>query len=411
MALPATPKVEIRFGTGASFGNALILGDPDNGILGTNVLGTSAAQPVDITGQVTSINIRRGRDRAFDSYNAGSATITFIDETGDYNPQNVSGPYYGEILPLRQIRISASYSGTTYYLFSGYITNWDYQWEKGADLAFVTVSAEDGFRLLNLTEISTVTGTSAGDLPGTRIGDILDEISWPTSMRLLSDGQVTLQDDDGSDRAVLDALQTVEATELGALYFDPVGRLVFEGKNDVALKASGTKTVFSDTGSDVKYQEIDVSLDDQELANEVTVTRVGGSAQTASDSTSIDAFFRRSLTRSSLIMETDAQALSQANAILNYRKDIQLRVDSIGLDVSEPSNRVVPALSLGFGSPIRVTRAQPGGGSVTVDITVQGVSHTITPDRWVTTFSTAFPLATAFVLGSSEFGVLGQSTL
>lgn len=411
MALAATPKVEIRFGTGASFGNALILGDANNGILGTNVLGTSAAQPVDITSLITGITIRRGRDRSFDSYNAGTAAITFIDSTGDYNPQNVSGPYYGEILPLRQIRISASYSGTIYYLFSGYITNWDYQWEKGADVAFVTVQAEDGFRLLNLTDIETVAGAAAGDLPGTRINDILDAISWPTDMRLVSDGKVTLQDDDGSSRSVLDALQTVEATELGALYFDPQGRLVFEGRDDTALKASGTKTVFTDDGTNVKYQEIDVSLDDTELANDVTVTRAGGTAQNASDSTSIDAFFRRTLSRSGLIMETDAQALSQANAILNYRKNIQLRVDSIGLDLSEVSNRVVPGLSLGFGSPIQVSRAQPGGGSVTVDITVQGVEHTITPDRWVTRFSTAFPLATAFVLGSSEFGVLGTSTL
>lgn len=411
MSLPATPKVEIRFGTGASFGNALILGDTSNGILGTNVLGTSAAQPVDITPLVTGINVRRGRDREFDNYSAGSAVITFIDSTGDYNPQNTGGPYYGQILPLRQIRIAASYSGTTYYLFSGYITSWDYEWEKGADVAFVTVTAEDGFRLLNLATVETVAGTAAGDLPGTRINDILDAISWPSSMRSVSTGKITLQDDDGSARSTLEALQTVESTELGALYFDGVGRLVFKGRDDTALQASGTKTVFDDDGTDIKYQEIDVRLDDTDLANEVIVTRDGGTAQTESDSTSIDTYFKRSLSRSGLIMETDDQALSQAKAILGYRKDIRLRVERIALDVSEVSNRVVPALSLDFGSPIRVTRRQPGGGSVTVDITVQGVEHRILPDRWVTSFSTAFPLATAFVLGSNEFGVLGTSTL
>lgn len=411
MSLPATPKVEIRFGTGASFGNGLVLGDINNGILGQNVLGASAAVPVDITNLVTSINIRRGKDRILDNYTAGQATIRFIDETGDYNPQNISGPYYGEILPLRQLRVSASYLGNTYYLFSGYITSWDYAWDKAADVAFVTVTAEDAFRLLNLANITTVAGASAGDLPGTRIDDILDAASWPLGMRDIASGTVTLQNDVGTSRSVLQSLQTVESTELGALYADPLGNIIFESRDDISLKASGVKTVFSDTGSNIKYQGIDVSLDDQELANQVTVTRDGGTAQTVSDSTSITSFFRRSLSRSGLIMQTDGQALSQANSILNYRKDIELRINSISLDVSSVSNRVVPALTLEFGSPIRVIRSQPGSGQLQVDVTVQGVSHDIRPDQWVTTFTTAFPLSTAFVLGSSEFGILGTSTL
>jgi hypothetical protein len=52
-----------------------------------------------------------------------------------------------------------------------------------------------------------------------------------------------------------------------------------------------------------------------------------------------------------------------------------------------------------------------GGSHIDTRLTVQGHSHDITPDRWITRLTTAQPLSTAFILGSAEFGVLGTSTL
>ena len=110
-------------------------------------------------------------------------------------------------------------------------------------------------------------------------------------------------------------------------------------------------------------------------------------------------------------METNTIALNRATAVLAYRKQVRLRVDSITLDLSSPSNRIVPGLTLDVGDPIIVNRDMAAGTSLSLRITVQGVSHTITPDRWTTTFTTAYPLSTAFILGSSEFGILGTNTL
>jgi hypothetical protein len=52
-----------------------------------------------------------------------------------------------------------------------------------------------------------------------------------------------------------------------------------------------------------------------------------------------------------------------------------------------------------------------GGTHIDLRLTVQGHGHDITPDRWITQLTTAYPLSTAFILGSSEFGVLGTNTL
>lgn len=411
MSLPATPKVVVRFGTGAGFGNAFILGSATDGILGTNVLATSVAIPADITDKVTSITTRRGRDRVTDQYNNGSATVTFIDETGDFDPTNTTGPYYGEILPMRQIRISADYSGTTYYLFSGYITSWDYEYEKGWDGAKVTIQAEDAFRLLNLTQIEEVPTSAPGDLPGTRINDLLDEAGWPLGLRSIDEGDTQLLDDPWTPRACLQALQTVEATEMGALYCDPAGNVVFKSRNAVAFAATQTPTVFDDDGTDIAYQGIDFALDDDELANDVIVQAEGGDPQQAEDATSIETYFRRTLSRTGLLFYDDADALGQAKRILNYRKDVKLRIQSITLDVSTASNRVLPALSIDMNELIEVNKTNPGNTRLTADLLVQGISHDIRPGQWQTTFTTAFPLSVAFILGSTEFGILGESAL
>ena len=190
MTLPCTPTVEIRLGTGAGFGDVMILGDPADGILGTNVLGTSVATIVNITNDVQRIAIRRGRDRMFEQYTPGQATIQFLDMTGDWNPENHSSPYFGDILPMRQIRIHTIYLGTTYYLYTGFITSWDWAWaDQAADYAIVTIRCVDAFRLLQLANVTTVTGAATNDLAGVRIGQILNTISWPPSLRDIDNGR------------------------------------------------------------------------------------------------------------------------------------------------------------------------------------------------------------------------------
>lgn len=411
MTLPAQPVVAIRFSTVAAFENTLVLSDPDNGILGTNVLGADLATPVDITDLVNSISIRRGKDRVTDHYNNGSATITFIDRTGDFDPSNESGPYFGQILPQRQIRITARYGGHEYFMFSGYITSWDFEYEKGFDGTFVTIQAEDAFRTLNLIQIEEVPTSAPQDLPGTRINDILDVAGWPTSMRTISTGSTELLDDPWTVRTTLSALQTVEDTENGALYMDRAGNVVFKSRLDLAQLQAGTRTIFDDDGTDIGYQEIDFSLDDTDLANDVIVQAEGGDPQQVEDAASIGSYFRRTLSRTGLLFYSDDDALIQAKRILAYRKDAKLRINSVGLDCSTDSNRVLPAVTLNLNAPIEVFKTTPGGNRLSAKLSVQGISHDIRPNSWQTTFTTAFPLSTAFILGNTEFGILGTSNL
>ena len=412
MTLPCTPTVEIRLGTGAGWGDVLVLDDPEDGILGENVLGDSVIQVANISSLVTRISIRRGRDRMFEQYSPGQATVQFQDFTGAWNPDNAASPYYGQILPMRQVKIHTTYSGTSYNLFTGFITSWDWNWaDQAADYALVTISLIDGFRLLQLSEITTVTGAATNDLPGTRINEILDQIGWSAGLRNIYTGDTVLQNDPGTSRTALAALQNIEQSDLGALFMDGDGYVTYLDRNELSLRAAGTPTTFDDDGTDIAYQNLDINLDETELANQVTFTRLGGSAQTVSDATSIADYFLRSYSRDGLMMKDNATALARATSVLSYRKTPRLRVDSITLDLSGVSNRVPAGLGLDIGDPIVVNRTMANNTTFDVRVTVNGINHDITPDRWTTRFSTAYPLSLAFILGSSQFGILGTNTL
>ena len=409
MAAAATLAVSVRFTASPSFGVDMVLGDAASP-LGTGVLSDTASTPVDITSLVNTVSISRGRDRILDRHEAGRSTVTFTDTTGTFDPDN--GTYADKILPMRQLKITATYSGTLYTLYSGFIDEWDYTYTPGESAAFVTLVATDAFRILNLTNVTTVSGSSSGDLTGTRIGEILDEIGWPTSSRDFSTGITTCQADPGTTRDTLTACQTVTDTELGAFFTKTNGVLKFMDRNAIVKAHAASPTVFVDTGSGIYYESIDFDIDDTILANDVTVQRTGGSAQNVSDTDSIDSFFLRDLSRTGLLMDSDADALSQAKAILNQRKDPELRIGSITIDAyQDTSARVIAALDTELFDPIQVTRTQPGGGTVTRTLSVQGIQHHITPSSWKTTFQTAEKILDGFILNSATSGVLGTSAI
>jgi len=403
---PAVPYATVRFGGGAIFQNSLVLGDPADGLLGTNVLG--AYDVVDVP-NVTQMSIRRGRTSLDANFAAGTGTVVFQDRNGDWNPDNTSSPFYGQLVPGIQLTIRVTRNLTNYSLFSGYIRAYDYTWDVGDPYPLVTLTATDALYLFNLAEVDTVAGSAAGDLPGARINQLLDELAWPASARDIDTGTVTLQNDPGSSRQLLAALQTVAQTDLGALYIDTQGRVTFLDRASISTKAVGAATAFRDDGTDTEYQQIDYSYDDDQIINQATVTRVGGTAQTATDTASVTQYFKRATTRSNLLMQDDARALQQANAIVAYRAQPRLRVNTVGFLVIN-DDQFTAATTVEFADPIIVEKDY-NGTPIELRSTVQGIAHTINPSTWTTVLTTAEALSYAFVLGSSEFGILGTNTL
>jgi hypothetical protein len=199
---------------------------------------------------------------------------------------------------MKKVQITATFNGITYPVFSGFITSYVTTYPDNSsfdDVAITTIQAVDAFRLAQLAQISTVTGASAGDLSGTRINEILDEIDWPASQRDIDAGLTTLQADPGTNRTALQALQIATESEYGAIYVDADNNFVFQDRGVTAGSIGGTPTVFADDGTGIDYFDATWILNDVLVFNKATITRVGGTAQVATNQASIDKYFSAQL--------------------------------------------------------------------------------------------------------------------
>ena len=405
----------IDFTNGATFiSSAFTLDNTIKGKLGTAQL-ADADDSVDVSSIALSASIRRGRNRILDKFEAGTASVVLQDDNGNFNPSNSSSPYFGKILPLRKITIYADYNGTRYTLFNGFIMQFITHFAVGVnDRSSVTLMCVDGFRMLTNLNIGAITGTAAGDSTGTRVGRLLDLANWPSVQRALDTGTSTVQADPGTaNRPMLDAIQTVaDKSEFGAFFIDRNGTATFLSRQTLGQKAANPVTTYSDDGTAIGYQGIELTHDDVLIVNDVTVTRLGGSPQQVTDSTSITTYYQHSGVRPDILIQTDTEALSQAQMLLASRKDAVLHISSFSLNLFDPasSTRIVAGLKSEIFDVIQVTKTMPGSTSITKTLFVQGVQHDMTKRSFDTKLLTAEPIIQSFVLNSSIAGVLGSSS-
>jgi len=390
--LPATPIVKINLSQGASFGTILILG---TGKLGESELSATAPNIVDVSSQVIKIDTRKERNLLQDKYLSGTAVVRIIDQTGAWNPQNTSSIYYPDLVPLRRIQITTDYNGTIYPIGQYYITDYQYTYPKNQEVGYVDLVCYDAFRLFFNSSVTTVTGGIAGQTTGERVGKILDMVGWSNSQRQIQTGSTVCVADAGTQRSVLDAITTAEFSEQGAFYIDKSGNATFKGRQFVYDAQSASPVVFNNNGvSGINYFSIQFAHDDKTIVNKCTVTRVGGTAQSYSDATSIAAYFNHSVDATNMIMSTDANALALATAYVTTRKDTTIRIDAITLDLVTLgyTSGITAALDLDYFDTMQITNEGQGSTSITKTLQCQGIAHSITPNTWMTTLTTQEPL-------------------
>jgi hypothetical protein len=145
--------------------------------------------------------------------------------------------------------------------------------------------------------------------------------------------------------------------------------------------------------------------------NRVTVARVGGVPQTVENQASIDKFFVKSGQRTNLLVQTDQESEDQANTLLAARKNADLRIESITLNMNATISEANTLVNLtsDIYDLIVAEKQMSGGSSIVQELFIQGVQHDVTPDSWNIKLFTAEPLIQAFILDSSTQGILGNT--
>jgi hypothetical protein len=413
MSLPAKIAVSFDFSGGATFGSGFVIGSPDNGVIGVNSFGSSDViiPTVDLTPDVYSISIRRGRNVMKDTYDAGTAIVRVLDPLGYFNPQNPSSPYYGYLVPLRKLRISATTDTAEAFLFSGYVNDYRYTFPTGQETAYVDILCTDGFRLLQMSNVSTIADTAAGQDTGTRINKILDNVSFPASMRQISIGVSTCVADPATNRSTLDAIKNAEFSEgLGAFYMSADGTAVYLNRTEVTSSLGDTATAFNQT-SGIPYRNVKYAFDDKLIINDVRFTRIGGTTQNVFNQASIDKYFPHGLNQENLIAETDAIVLGIAQNYVNTRKETSIRIDEILVDLLDPTVPTDTMIGLDYFDNLDITNVTESGSTIQKTLQAQGFAWDITANKMQVAITTLEPIVDGFIIGSSTFGIIGTSTL
>lgn len=412
MTLPAEISVSFDFSSGATFGFPMTLGDAKYGLLGTGTLAASTpTEPVvDLTPDVYSIKISRGRNVMRDTYEAGTATVRVLDPLSYFNPQNTSSPYYGYLTPLRKLRVAATVGGVSYFLFSGYTIEYKYSYPQGQETGYVDIICTDAFRLMQQATVTTVAGATAGQATGTRIGKILDQVSWPTNMRAVDTGDTLCQVDPGTSRTSLDALKNAEFSEQGAFFINSSGTAVFLSRTNVIKKYGETPIEFDQT-TGIPYTNLVFAFDDKLIINSAGMTIVGGTQQVAENAASIAKYFSHQLNESNLVAQTNADALNIAQIYVATRAETTIRIDAMTVDLLDPNVPTATMLGLDYFSNLEITNVQPDGSTIVKTLQAQGLDWTISPNSMKVTVTTLEPTVEGFILDSAISGIIGTNIL
>jgi hypothetical protein len=406
MTVPNT-TVEIGFDLSALGGPFFTLDDPIQGVLDNTDFTLGGTLFYDISEYLLGVQVNRGKSRELDRYSAGQSSVTLDNRARTFDPLYSLSPYFGQIVPHRELRVRSN--GTA--VFFGVIDDWNLDYSPTGDNTATAISS-DGFTLLATQFLSAHTATS--QLSGARINAVLDrpEVDWPTALRVVDAGQATLQADLVSQGTnVLDYLQTVNFSEPGAIFMGKDGYFNFQERTQ-SLSSTAVK-LFSDDGTGIPFNNLQVVYGSEQLYNQITVTRLNGTAQTADDTDSQNQYGISTLEQDNLLLATDAASLDLANYLLSRYAEPEYRFEALEIELANlTTTEQNQVLGLELTDVVRVKFTPNGiGSAIDQYAQITGISHATNSVSHRVTIGLSTLDYANFVLDDSVFGVLDTSAL
>jgi hypothetical protein len=405
-----TLTVELDVG----FGDGFTLDDIQQGVLdGTTYVLDGVDQFSEIT--VQSVNFFRGKKRTLDSIAPGRATIVAIDKTRAFDPYNEASIYWDEfddtpgLSPLRQVRITRNST----VIFRGRVVDFTYDYVGPKKIPTVTIIAADDLFILANSFLSNF--TPSAELSSARVTTILDrtEVGWSATARDITTGTTTLGNyaiAEGTN--ALEYLRQIDEAERGRVFVRASdGDLVFEPRLGNTL--SGPSVSFADDGTGTPFREVFVDFTVDDVLNRVTVQRQGGTAQTATDSTSIGLYFTQAETITNSLLSTDTQALALANYLLNGSPAPRFSgVTTFFGSLTTGQKNAVAAVEIGDTISVKRTFTSGSPLTVTEELAVEGIEHRVdTRGETVTFYTSPTEIVYALILDDAVYGIIDSTNV
>lgn len=406
MPIPTT-KVELGF-DGNGPGPFFVLDDPVAGVLDNTSYVLAGPYFQDVSTYVNRISTNRGKSRALDRYQAGQVNVVFNNRNRYFDPTYTASPFYGQIVPRRDVRIWAN----DIMVFYGTVEDWDLEYSPNGE-SIAALSAYDGFAFLSQQTLSAA--TNSVELSGARIGKILDDagVAWPSAQRAIDTGVETLQADvvEAGTNA-LQYLQLVETTEPGELFMSKTGNLTFKDRSSVAPSSSAP--VMSDDGTGINYASIRVVYGSELLFTQTELTRLGSATIVqGNDTISQEVYGIRTLSESDLLHNSDTALQNLANYLVGEYSRPEYRFEAIEIVMSQVStvNQNI-LLGLDLGSVCKVVFTPNGiSPAITKFAKIIAVAHSTDGIEHRMTLGLGTLNTEGFVLSDTAFGILDTGRL
>ena len=394
--------VEVGFDlTDSPIGPFLTLDDPIAGKLDDPDWTLAGTIFVDVTQYVETITISRGKSRLLDKFQAGSCSVKFDNTNRYFDPTYEASPYFGNIIPRREIRVSIDGE----YAFFGIVDDWNLDYEPQGKQTAQAV-ASDGFTKLNNQTLAG--GLQTEQTSGARVNTILDDpsVDWPNDKRDVDAGAQTLGADTiEADANALTYLQLVEQSEPGRLFIGKAGDLVYRDRT-VAPTSTDLVTL-ADDGTGIPFQIVSVQYGSELLYNEIVIGSViTGETATASRGDSQTNYGIINLTQDNLLMSTTDAAQSVADFYANKYSEPEFRFQQVDviLDTLGAGDKET-ILGLEMGDVVKV-KFTPGdvGDPIEKYAEIIAINHSIQPTKHRVRFGFSTLDFTSLVLNDTVFG-------
>ena len=406
--MPVTEKVELGFDENGP-GNFFQLDDAIAGVLDNTAFYLGGASFFyDVSAYVQDIRVNRGKSRALDRHQSGNVNVTFNNRNRYFDPTYTASPFYGQIVPRRDIRIYAN----DIIVFYGTVDDWNLDYSASGD-STATCSAYDGFAFL--AQQTLTVATNPVELSGARVSRVLNDVgvNWPVAQRTIDAGSETLQADSvtPADNA-LQYLQLIESSEPGELFVGKDGNLVFQDRNRVSPSASVPTLTDDNTG--IKYSNVRVVYGSELLYTQSELTRKGSATIVqANDLTAQLEYGVRTLSLDGLLQNTDASLADLAIYLVSLYANPEYRFDQVEVILSQlGSTDQAKILDLELGSVVQVKFTPNGIAPAIVQYAkVIAISHTTSLVEHRVVLGLGTLNTTLFQLDDVAFRILDSGTL
>jgi hypothetical protein len=412
VAAPAI-KVELGLDLGQRDPNGFMLDNATRGVLDNTEFTLGGERLFDITPRLVTTTVRRGKNNALDRIDAGIVTITVDNSDREFDPLYENGPYFGQLIPRRSVRVSANDAP----VFRGFIDDFDIQYEPGKQ-SVVQIQVSDAFSVLANSQLEEFTPDS--ELSGERIDTVLDrpEVDWPNELRDIDLGNSTMLDTDVAEGTnTLEYLQLVANSEFGNLFLAKDGKITYRERNAVP---NIPDIVFSDEIIDeeytgIQFADVNIVYGSENLYNRITLANADLIPEEAfrEDAESQALYGPRNLSQSGLLVQEPDELEFLADFLLARYKEPQYRFETVTvvLDTLTTENQD-KVLELEIGDIVLV-RFEPSDIPPAIEqyCRIIGINHDWNPSSKNISFSLERLDFAIFILDDAVLGQLDNDRL